>query len=272
MQPDRPAVLGGTIPQNSGGLRFDSQDDALSFARDGVESGNDWLARNEINFAKHYIEGRFNLVLNFRASTGDQIGNLVFRRIPMVNSDLYWPSNLFAEFKFGSDSRRADRDDYAMRVGVSHPVECAEQLVPSRVWFEARKQRPYFDWITSKSATVKFSCDASVVVGEGEPGVARISTDEGNRVSVDCMVESVSEVTGGILDDTTDVGRELFSQADFVGLLAGLRIFIDNCGVWFSREKGFDARFSIFNVFPAALDLELGTLEMVDGYIHGGRL
>ena len=48
-------------------LRFDSQDDALDFARRSVEKSQDWFARNPFDFAKCYGEGELDIVVNFRS-------------------------------------------------------------------------------------------------------------------------------------------------------------------------------------------------------------
>lgn len=251
---DRPA-LGVPLAQQAGHLRFDSRDDALCFASDCVKRGNDWLALNEVNLSKHYIEGRCNIVLDVRADTYDHVGHLILRRIPAIHADSGRPFDTSGDVQAGPEGSGAYWDDCAMRIGVSHPVEGAEQRIPSRVWFEAGEQRPYFGWVSPQATTVEFSQDTGFVVCEGEPRVARLSTDKCDCAGINGMVESVSEVAGGVLDDAANIAGELLSEADFVGLLAGLRVFVDNSGVWFSREERFDTRFCILNVFPATLDL-----------------
>lgn len=264
---DRPA-LDVALTKQSSNLRFDSRDDALCFASDCVKRGNDWLALNEVNLAKHYVEGRCNIILDVRTDAYYHVGYLVFRRVPVVHTDSGGAPDRAGNVQTGPNGGGAYWDDRAMRIGVSHPVERTEQRIPSRVWFEASEQRPYVGWVSSQASTVKFSQDTGFVICEGEPCVARIAADKCDRAGIDSMVKSVSEVAGGVLDDAPNIGGELLSKADFVGLLAGLRVFVDNSGVWFSREERFDPRFCILNVFPASLDLQLGALEMVEGVVH----
>lgn len=250
---DRSALGAGA--ENALSLCFDSQDDALNFARDSAERGNDWLARNEVNLAKHYIEGRCNVILEIRSDTDDQVGYFVFRRVPPVHAYLGRSFNSAIELQRSADGGGAYGDDRAMRVGVSHAIKCAKQRVPSRVWFEAREQRPYFGWVSPQATTVKFSEDTGFIICERESGVAGVPTDKGNGVGIHSVVEGIPKVAGCILHDPSYVSGELLCQADFMSLLAGLHVFIDNSDVWFSREERIDARFSVFNVFPATLDL-----------------
>ena len=46
-------------------VRFDSQEDALNFARQCVEDSNRWLATYDLNFVKRYEKGELAIVIKF---------------------------------------------------------------------------------------------------------------------------------------------------------------------------------------------------------------
>ena len=72
---------GVSISKDSGGLRFETQDDAINFGIDLTERGNNWLASNNLNVAERYLKGDLHVVLSIRADAEPHIPSIPLRAI-----------------------------------------------------------------------------------------------------------------------------------------------------------------------------------------------
>ena len=64
------------------GLRFESHDDALDFARKSVEDGNRWLAVHKLDIAERYARGECEIRLICTARLKVAEYHFIFRAIP----------------------------------------------------------------------------------------------------------------------------------------------------------------------------------------------
>lgn len=247
--------LGNSGGEDTGRLCFRSQDDALNFARDSVQRGNDWLARQSISPLENYTKGRVHLILNVRSVPKAHEFDLVFRCVPLAVSEFARPINgteVNAERLI--DDRMSYWDNHAMRVGVPYTVQAPQQVIPSLVWLEPSQKRVDFRWIAAQSITLKFTDNANGIAGEGEAGIFRKSSFQGNSTAVNGMIKSVSQVTGGVLDDSADFLGQVSSEFDFMYLLSRLNINIDNTGEWITVNESAHPLTGIFNLIACVAD------------------
>lgn len=253
MTPDLTGL--GTGSDDPVRLRFDSQDDALNFARDSVKRGNDWLATQRISPLKDYIEGRVHLVVNCRPGPKAQEFDLVFRRVPVTVTN---PAGAIDLALFDADPlchhSLPHWDNHAMRIGVPYAVQSPQQVIPSLVWLESHKERVNFWWVSRKPFAAEFSCNASAVSGEREAGVCGSAPIDHQSASVQGVIERIPEVSGGVFCDDADFHRQIGSESDLVDLLACIRVHIDNTGVRLCVEESAHTRGSVFNLFACVAD------------------
>ena len=262
--------LGGSRANYAGGLRFNSADDALDFARDGVERANSWLATNSFNLAKKYVEGGLHLVLKCGAVWEPHIFDLVFRRVPFAVADLPSGSasghSQLSDADAGGTGRNQYRDEHAVRLGYPYAVKTPKQLVPSLVWLESSQERSDFRRIAAQTFAIQLSGDASGVTSEGEPSAGRFVHTEGDSACIDGVVEGIAKVSRNVFDDGGDAFGQLRGQAHLVHLLAGLSIEVDNVGAWFSIKEGFEIGISFANLLACALNQDARAFEWISGH------
>lgn len=260
---DRSSVSRALEPNRLG---FNCADDAINFGRELSKRGNDWLAANNPNVAERYVKGDVNLALKFRSSTEPHEFDLVFRRVPLAISKLARSDDPTVE----GTNRVAERckshwDDHAMRIGVPYSVEANEQVVPSRVWLEAHKERVDFRRNIFKFPASQFTFKVGGIVGKRESGPLRRGVAESDGGGIDRVVERVSQVPDGILERGLDVSRHPSGQPDLVHILTGFRIVVGDTGIWPRIEEGFNFPFESIDVLACAIEDDARALEMVVG-------
>src|ERR1700691_3648003 len=82
----------GPSAGNADGLRFNSHDDALNFAREVTEDGNRWLSAHHFNVAEGYLEGKTEVVLQVWLPCSREY-EFLFRVIPDGGHNLSRPRN-----------------------------------------------------------------------------------------------------------------------------------------------------------------------------------
>jgi len=157
----------------------------------------------------------------------------------------------------------SDWDQYAMRVGIPYTVKAAEQPVPSLVWLEARQEKADFRRIVSKAFSAELSYHAGGVLGEGEPGVTWIASNEAEGAGVNRVVKRIPKVAGRVFYDGSDAGWELRRESNLVDVLMSFRIKIDNAGEWARVEEGFDFAGCFFNVFTCSIDEDTRAIKCI---------
>ena len=120
-------------------LRFDSHQDALDFATKIVKDSKDFLATNDLDFAKRYKKSEIELVVEVCTRTESDEHHLVFRAIPDVgiwHIEEAGAANRSAK----ANASGSDRDGDFVFIGDAYFVECPEKVITSRVRLEPAKE------------------------------------------------------------------------------------------------------------------------------------
>lgn len=249
--------------KESSGLRFDTSDDALDFARDCVERSKHWRARKYFNLAEDYVKGATNLVIQFRTTADPQKFCLVLRRIPSVVSEAR-RANDRPCFDVGAVTHRrcSQGDKHAVCFDVSGLVETPQGLIPSLVWLEIFKEHPYPGRDVNQ-LPVQFVVHVEAGGGEGERGpLVGASRMERDSASINGMIKSIPEVGKSILGDRRKLPRNL-SETQLVNILTCTRVIVDDKGIWLALDEALDPSIEIIDVIPRSLDNFARTIESI---------
>jgi hypothetical protein len=123
-------------------LSFRTQQDALDYASDVVQDGNDRLAAQGFNFIERYRKGELNIVVKIKSKRRMGKRDLVFRAVPMwgmQNGDRTRPT-----LNIESTGSNTDGREQSVFVSVAQLVQGPEKVIPSLVRLEPAKKRKDF--------------------------------------------------------------------------------------------------------------------------------
>ncbi len=209
---------------------FDSQDDALTIARCSVEEGNDWLARNTLDFAKRYKKGELDIVIEFSIGACAEKYHLIFFAVPPGTR---YGAAAGYRHTTNMETRRACAHGHqkAMESLPSNPVECPDYVVPSFVWFEAAKQRQ------------NIKREFLAIAGQG---IFKVSSGVGNR-----EMDAVNREIGKSV-------RDGLRDLNLMQLVNAIRIGLNESEVWLFLEELLDSSVKIADVFLSPHDSAFG--------------
>jgi len=239
-------------------LRFDSQDDALNFARDLVQRSSDFLAAQSLNVVKCYVHGQCNIAVELRSMRDSEVFQLVFSSIPAISDELNPIStneNTIADLKIGSSPVLDRSNDGSVRVGVPYLVQTKHQPIYSLVRAECYKERVDFRRNALESGTsFELTLNGSGSITDRKCRVLRVAAVEGEGAGVNSVIQGVSEIGGGILDDGVQSSGRLPSDTDLVNILSSLRIVLNDAGVCLTFVEPYDFRYHVANVLICTAD------------------
>ncbi len=131
---DRPELRDGTGADKSERLRFETQDDALYYARQIVESSHSRLAAENFSLADYYHNCGCYICVELSPKGDARQFKLIMREIP----DISLKPCVFNLANMDSNSWIMDAycKDALMLVWTSHSAESPKFAVPSEVWVE----------------------------------------------------------------------------------------------------------------------------------------
>ncbi len=238
-------------------LRFGSHQDALDYARHAVEDANSRLAAQSLNAVDRYRKGDIGIYIGLRSRKNGHQCDLVFSRVP-ADTKLAGTSNVSGQFS-GSDSTAKERrricDDKRLQgevfVGVSDLVNGPEGVIPSFVSLEALKERTDFRG-QILAATGQVVPPFLFRGTEGKFGGLRGGAFAGDSGSVSGLIEDSSQIVSSIEQDAGQHLRHLLCEFDFMKVLAGIGILINEAGPWLVCDEFVNGCFEIANVMLCA--------------------
>ena len=123
-----------------------------------------------------------------------------------------------------------------MFLGVSNCVERPEGIIPSFVSIETSEEVLDFQGrILAASSEI---VPESLLGGtEGKFGCFQRRASSGDSRGVADLVKDGSQIVGGIEQNAGQDLRQLLSDLDFIKILAGIRIFVNEAGPWIVSRK-----------------------------------
>lgn len=246
---------------NAGRLRFESQDDALDFARRSVEKSRDWLARNSLDFAKRYKEGEIEIVINSRVGGSAEEYDLVFFAIPFGGG--YRPASGYLHMvNMDSCCSHTNGDDDPMIALSANPVECPDYIIPSLVRIETPKERQDIRWETFAIARDSVF-EVSGFISNGKMNTIRPASFGSGSYSVHRLVECRSQPVDYVVGEVGVPVRERLGELDFVKLVNAVRIGFNETNVGFFLEEFIDSRTELGQVSLCSRDPAFRAIEWV---------
>jgi hypothetical protein len=245
---DRPAIENLSFDLDKSkpyGFRFESQEDILSFVRQGVKDSKDWLAFHDINFVKRYIEGDIYIIVEFCVSK--EANNFVFASIP----HRAWYPRVIQQAHRGENCYGGK---HLMLISSAYPIECPEQVVPSFVWLETPRKhlnliRELFE--SPSQHTIKLSD----IVSKGELGfISRSNGIAKSEKGMPPKIKGRPQVVNNIGNGNPKSNGQALGQFDYMQLLDSIRIWLSNMGVWLCSNKTSDHLFEFISAFISPHD------------------
>lgn len=230
-------------------LSFRSSEDAISFARDGIEDANRRTAFNAVELVKLYNEGKLHIVLKISSGWGAQDYDLVFDAI----IDGGWDGKSAAAdqpFYVCAAAGNADWDQKSVLIGVTELVQGPEGVIPSLMRLERAKERLDF---RREVFAAPFGVRIKVGDGvpEGEVGLrgGGLAAKDGCGVAtlVEGGAEGFNRLHGGIGPTMRDIAGKLEGVDS-----ESLSIHLSDRASWFCFEKRLDAFFQPTDMFLCA--------------------
>lgn len=234
------------------GLRFDSHDDALDYARAVVENANRLLAVKELNVANRYIEGELEIHL---VSYWDRTEyHLVFRSIP--NRPIKakgWPATNLGNADGYISRDCPDGSDDVVFICATELVECPEKVIPSFVWLE----RPHkvADFIR-QVLTPPLECTLELG-GVGSEREVRWLNGSKTRDGVQGLVERGAEVGGSVRSNTRQIDGQLLEKFQRVQLARAIVITLNDNAVGVRIEENITLPLKVTDVILCKSDVVL---------------
>jgi hypothetical protein len=246
-------------------LRFRGQNDPLDFVAHSQEHMTGGNTVPSIHAANLYCEGKVAAYLSILPRWSDHEYQLAFLRVPRVAHDGPDTRDVMRTRIMGDDARNvADLagDKGAMFLRVTELVETPEGVIPSFVWVTATKE--HYDFrreIAGNSTSIDIVIEAGKVVCERKVGGFGVGFPARQRRSVTRLIEGRPQIVHGVEENAGQYGREVFGEAEFMEVLAGLKIFLNNVDPWVAVSELLNSRVEIVDVVQCARDGETRAVE-----------
>ena len=222
-------------------LRFESQNNALNFAK---KVNEDTISRSDVyglNIAEGYINGDFALCLNVGFGSMAQKFHFVFLAIPDGDGDSergVADNGIFVKDTAGVHGGRGND---SMFVGVSNLVESPNKIIPSFVWLKLA---------TKEVADFRRQFFANALHSEFEFSftVADGKVLESPRESVHGLVESGAQIVDSVHGDPLQIDWHAFDELGLMDFLASARISLNHFGAWATLVKLRQLPFELLDV------------------------
>lgn len=224
----------GLGAKDSGGLRFETVDDARNYARNVAKSANNRYSRHLRGLSERYIDG--DLQLQVSTLLDGRICKFVFLGVPLAESDhCSYVAVAYPEPVYNPPDGR----ESPMNFCIPDLVETPEKAVAAfLIWFEIK------NIISDTWGDV----DGSIGLGEfvfgfvprlpdGEFCESDISLLDDSRGVIDRMVERGAKTIDGVERYAGQFWRNFFSESQLKELFSGVRVHLGGAEVRLSVQK-----------------------------------
>jgi hypothetical protein len=129
-------------PSNAGRLRFDTQDDALNFARQCAEDGRRWARERGFSVEKDYLKNRNCIDLTLHSRSRPHKLKLIMEFVPSVENTRpqigMGDKGVAGGPKLQPGVVQRHADNALVFVGASDTAQRVEQIVPSMMRLNER--------------------------------------------------------------------------------------------------------------------------------------
>jgi hypothetical protein len=226
-------------------LRFESHNDALDYASQLVEDSNRFLTANKLDIANRYKKGELEIHLRCRANRLPIEFHLVFLSIP---ADI--PSQDESAWQFRASPNSVtriiqnNRTDKRVFIGITEFVKCPEEIISSFVCLEPAHKIGDF-WMQ----VLAFPLHAVLKINSiGSEGKISEPSSLAETESVNSLVESETEVVGGIGGDIEQELWQRLCELEFNNFLSIIRVNLTDYGVRVCAKEIESLPFKVLDV------------------------
>ncbi|WGJ14079.1 hypothetical protein QEV83_15685 [Methylocapsa sp. D3K7] len=266
-----PANIQSFDKPEAAALCFRTHQDALDFARHGVEDSRRRIAALSLNSLDAYIEGESAIYVGIKIRGNDRQYQFLFVRVPARSGEPGADDEIVRETgrKFGLSLGNVKRNQGAMFLGVTQLVQGPKGVISSFVWLEVDKQRHDFRGdILGDVPSFEIVIEPGKVVCKRESGPFGSGLSAGESGSVTRLIQHRSQIDGNVEQDGWQSIWGLYRELNFVDILSRLRLFIDNVGPWLAIEKISNDCFEFGDVLMCASECRARAIENI---CHGRK-
>lgn len=244
----------GAGAQNASRLRFETQHDAFNFARQSVEEGQRFMARNGFSCSNYYLEGNCEIHLHVTSLSDSSKLKLVSHIVPFVDTNGKRASTVepFA-LKNGSCILHGYVKDALVFIGGGHSAECPKQVISAKIWLEPSQK---IDEIGVNISTSPFDLILKILwfLPKWKMNARYVASAQKSRPVTECLVKRVTKVGNDSRGQGANFSRHPLPQTKIDDLFAGLRIVLSDNLVSAALDKSVASLFKIDEAFFSALD------------------
>lgn len=242
-------------------LRFDTQEDALNFARQIVEDGNRWLSNKQLDFAELYIQEKVELVVKLGAfGLNRRKCDLIFASVR--DGLRVRDTRVKSGVPIRSTDADSDRNELNVLISDTYLVESPEKVIPSLVRLECAKEREDVLWnVLGPPWRASFPFGQASTNREG--GVFEPSITRSERNAVGSVIQRGPKIVDGIGGNVGEEFRQRHELEPMKLFVGNIRIWLDKYVVWFCVREGFNLPFEILDVMLCARQLPACALERI---------
>jgi hypothetical protein len=249
-------------------LPFRSHQEAFDFLAHGVEDVDRLLALQNVNAVYRYVKGDVGIYAKLRSRRNTHQCEFIFFRVPSdsdpAGTDDLLESTL-ANALTAEKSRRFGNHQWfkgKMFFGVSNLVEGPKGTIPSLVSIGLPKQRTDFRReVFAPASQIVSKIGFRAPEGEFDRFQGRTLGSHGGSVS--SLVESGSKVVRGVEEDAREHLRQCARELDFVQILRGIRISINEFGPWLAFDEFVNDSIEITDVMLCADESQARAVEEI---------
>jgi hypothetical protein len=249
-------------------LCFGGPQDAINFARDGIQDANRRAAFDTVDVVKSYMEGNIHIVLQISFRGDPSKYDAIFVPLPSEHklSGACSP-HLIDVYSPGADTYWHKESVF---VGVTKLVDGPEGIIPSLVWLERSKERTNF-WAQIPTSPFDVVIQSDGRISEGKISILGVRNAAQNASSIATLIQAGSEgfdgLDGRIGPTIGDVARK-FQTVDS----KAIRLYLSSTSGWVLLEEYLNTLFESANMFLCAGQPALGALEGIRFLSHGEKI
>ncbi len=242
--------LGGSFAKDTSSLRFDTQDDALDFARQSVEHGRRWVRQRGFSCTKDYLKNRARIDISGCSLPEARKFKLVVQFVPFVdaNRKSAFPRcdgpGLLASYNLRPAAAQRYAQNTLVFVWTGEGAKRIEQVVPSIVRLEC-PDKDYKFGVNILATCRNFIIKIFKRLTKGEVDPLRIWSTQQHGTIADCLIERVSKVVYYARGRDSHLGRNAMMETKLDDLLSGIRITVVDDVISAVLDKSIAGRFEI---------------------------
>jgi len=242
---------------DSTGLRFETHDDALRFARHVAEDGRRRARQWGLSFVEDYLNNRAKICIVFRADWNSQKVQFIAEFIPVASAQEAWAGNVNRLGRINVDAisvvTQGDADQACMLCLSSKSQEPVEACIPSVMRIKCTNEPDEFEVCVSQP-TLDFAVQVYGCGAKGEVNALCIRASRQNDSIAGCLVEDVFDVCDYVACQYSQPWRDSLLEPVAKHLLSCLIVHAADNRVRASLQEGGCPMLEVVDAFFCGIE------------------